>query len=90
MNKPMKKLNEKSIYDLSDNIAVQNASIAIGGGVVITWNVVLGILGFLGLVAIVGTIDKLGCRCSCRCSSNWNAMAAAQGYGNNAITLARR
>lgn len=89
-NKPMKRLNKKAVYDSSENMAVQNGTIALAGGVVITWKLLVGILAAIGLATIAGTIKKLGCSCSCRCASNWNTMAAAQGYGNNAVTMARR
>lgn len=79
----IKKLN-KGIFGKSKNMAVQNMAPAIGaaaGSGPIGW--IIG--GAIGLALITKVIVKGGCRCRCQCDQH---MAAAQGYGNNAITLA--
>lgn len=80
----IKKLN-KGIFGKSKNMAVQNMTGAAGaaaGTGPIGW-----IIGgaAIGLALITKVIVKGGCRCRCQCDQH---MAAAQGYGNNAITLA--
>ncbi|MCX7748061.1 MAG: hypothetical protein N2645_14425 [Clostridia bacterium] len=85
-NSLLKKINKKNSLSASENIASQNAPIVVGGYAIY---VLYSFLVAIGLLMIVGEIIKLGCRCSCRCYTDWRTMAAAQGYGNNAITLAR-
>ena len=68
--KPINKLNKKSVFSSSENIASQNASIAVGGGIYIGYALLLA----LGLLLIAGTVRKGGCSCSCRCATNRNTM----------------
>ncbi len=83
--KSLKKINKKAVYDASENIAEQNAAIAIGGGITVSYWVLVA----LGLILITGVITSGGCSCSCRCGSTKNVMKAAMGYGENAIQLAK-
>lgn len=83
--KTLKKINKKALFKTSDNIAEQNAAIAIGGGVTISY----WLLVALGIVLVTGVITSGGCSCSCRCGTSRNVMKAAMGWGENAIQLAR-
>lgn len=84
----IKKINRKSFLAPFENVASPNAAIAVGGGylIYILYTAIIA----AGLLLIAGTIEKLGCRCSCQCYTDWNNMAAVQGYFNNAVTMARR
>lgn len=84
--KNLNKINHKSIGRSGENIAEQNASIAIGGGAYIAYWLLLA----LGLVLIAGSVNRWGCSCSCRCASTRNTMLAAAGYGNHAVAMAKR
>ncbi|MDR0739102.1 MAG: hypothetical protein LBF33_03020 [Oscillospiraceae bacterium] len=84
--KKIEKINKKGIFEKSNNMGVQNSAVgaAVAAGVSagpIGWV----FLGFAGAALITRTVVKGGCRCNCMCDQH---MAAAQGYGNNVITLA--
>jgi len=81
----IRKINKKGLLNPNENIASPNTAV---GGYLISLNNIASL--FAGLLFLIGTVDKLGCSCSCRCFTNWKTMAAAQGYGNNAITYARK
>jgi len=85
LKKPFKRLNSKLTTALKDNIAAQNASIAIGGGAYITY----ALLVALGLLLVTGILTSGGCSCSCRCATSTKVMKAADGWQKHAISLAR-
>ena len=83
--KCLNKINKKAFFGTADNIAEQNAAIAIGGGITISY----WLLVALGIVLVTGIIRSGGCSCSCRCGTSRNVMKAAMGWGENAIQMAK-
>lgn len=84
MKKPLKRLNSKLNAKLKDNIAAKNATIAIGGGIYITYALLIA----LGLLLVTGVVTSGGCSCSCRCASSTKVMKAADGWAKHAISYA--